>query len=61
MAARMLAMLLLLLILIPVIRKALGEQLMYVEAYIRTGAVGSVLGVALLIDIGFQQQRAKCR
>lgn len=33
--------------LIPTIRKALGEQLMYVEAYIRTGAVGSVLGVPI--------------
>ena len=33
--------------LIPTIRKALGEQLMYVEAYIRTGAVGSILGVPI--------------
>ena len=33
--------------LVPTIRKALGEQLMYVEAYIRTGAIGSILGVPI--------------
>lgn len=33
--------------LVPTIRKALGEQLMYVEDYIRTGAIGSVLGVPI--------------
>lgn len=33
--------------LVPAIRKALGDQLMYVEAYIRTGAIGSILGVPI--------------
>ena len=33
--------------LVPTIRKALGEQLMYVEDYIRTGAIGAVLGVPI--------------
>ena len=33
--------------LVPTIRKALGDQLMYVESYIRTGAIGSILGVPI--------------
>lgn len=33
--------------LIPVLRKKLGDYLMYTEAYIRTGAVGSILGVPI--------------
>lgn len=33
--------------LVPTIRKALGDQLQYVEDYIRTGAIGSILGVPI--------------
>lgn len=33
--------------LIPVIRKKLGDYLMYTEDYIRTGAVGAILGVPI--------------
>ena len=33
--------------LIPTIRKVLGEYLKYTEAYIRTGAVGDILGVPI--------------
>ena len=32
---------------VPEIRKALGQSLMYVEDYIRTGAIGAVLGVPI--------------
>lgn len=33
--------------LVPTIRKALGDYLKYTEAYIRTGAIGDVLGVPI--------------
>lgn len=33
--------------LVPKIRKVLGDELKYVEGYIRTGAIGSILGVPI--------------